>query len=187
MGYVRTLYIKGFKKFNEITVHFNEHTNILVGENEAGKSTILEAIKIVLNQMYKNTDKSILKDLFNKTQVENFNASPSLETLPKIEIELDLILDSTEKNTEYFFGENNRNTEEMFGIKFECFFNEEIGANLIDVINSGEIPYEYYNLSWKTYSKQQYYLVKRPLNFITIDTSDNDTNNSFNYFNKAIL
>lgn len=187
MGYVRTLYIKGFKKFNEITVHFNEHTNILVGENEAGKSTILEAIKIVLNQMYKNTDKSILKDLFNKTQVENFNASPSLETLPKIEIELDLILDSTEKNTEYFFGENNRNTEEMFGIKFECFFNEEIGANLIDVINSGEIPYEYYNLSWKTYSKQQYYLVKRPLNFITIDTSDNDTNNSFNYFNKALF
>lgn len=93
MGYIRTLYIKGFKKFNEITVHFNEHTNILVGENEAGKSTILEAIKIVLNQMYKNTDKSILKDLFNKTQVENFNASPSLETLPKIEIELDLILD----------------------------------------------------------------------------------------------
>lgn len=187
MGYIRTLYIKGFKKFNEITVHFNEHTNILVGENEAGKSTILEAIKIVLNQMYKNTDKSILKDLFNKTQVENFNASPSLETLPKIEIELDLILDSTEKNTEYFFGENNRNTEEMFGIKFECFFNEEIGANLIDVINSGEIPYEYYNLSWKTYSKQQYYLVKRPLNFITIDTSDNDTNNSFNYFNKALF
>lgn len=187
MGYIRTLYIKGFKKFNEITVHFNEHTNVLVGENEAGKSTILEAIKIVLNQMYKNTDKSILKDLFNKTQVENFNAFPSLETLPKIEIELDLILDSTEKNTEYFFGENNRNTEAMFGIKFECFFNEEIGANLIDVINSGEIPYEYYNLSWKTYSKQQYYLIKRPLNFIAIDTSENDTNSSFNYFNKTLF
>ena len=187
MTNIRTLYIKGFKKFNEITVHFNEHTNVLVGENEAGKSTILEAIKIVLNQMYKNTDKSILKDLFNKTQVENFNASPSLETLPKIEIELDLILDRTEKNTEYFFGENNRNTEAMFGIKFECFFNEEIGANLIDVINSGEIPYEYYNLSWKTYSKQQYYLIKRPLNFIAIDTSENDTNSSFNYFNKTLF
>ena len=56
MGYIRTLYIKGFKKFNEITIQFNEHTNILVGENEAGKSTILEAIKIVLNQMYKNVE-----------------------------------------------------------------------------------------------------------------------------------
>lgn len=187
MGYIKTLYIKGYKKFDEITVQFNEHMNILVGENEAGKSTILEAIKIVLNQMYKNTDKSILKDLFNKTQVENFSACPSLETLPQIEIELDLELDPTEKNTEYFFGENCRNTDASFGIRFECSFNEEIGGNLVDVINSGEIPYEYYNLSWKTYSKQQYYLIKRPLNFIAIDTSENDTNSSFNYFNKTLF
>ena len=159
MGYIKSLYISGFKKFNEITVQFNEHMNIIVGENEAGKSTILEAIKIVLNQMYKNTDKSILKDLFNKTQMDTFKADPSIETLPKIEIELDLVLDPTEKNTEYFFGENSRNTEATFGIKFECAFNEEIGANLADVIKSGEIPYEYYNLSWKTYSNQQYYLI----------------------------
>lgn len=187
MRYIKSLYLKGFKKFDEITIRFNEHLNILVGENEAGKSTILEAIKIALNQMYKNTDKSILKDLFNKTQMDIFNANPSIETLPKIEIELDLALDPIEKNTEYFFGENSRNTEATFGIKFECSFNEEIGANLVDVINNGEIPYEYYNLSWKTYSKQQYYLIKRPLNFITIDTSENDTNNSFNYFNKTLF
>ena len=187
MGYIKSLYISGLKKFNEITVQFNEHMNIIVGENEAGKSTILEAIKIVLNQMYKNTDKSILKDLFNKTQMDTFKADPSIEILPKIEIELDLVLDPTEKNTEYFFGENSRNTEATFGIKFECAFNEEIGANLADVINSGEIPYEYYNLSWKTYSNQQYYLIKRPLNFIAIDTSENDTNSSFNYFNKTLF
>lgn len=187
MKYIKSLYIKGFKKFDEIIVQFNEHMNILVGENEAGKSTILEAIKIVLNQMYKNTDKSILKDLFNKTQIDIFNANPSLETLPKIEIELDLILEPTEKNTEYFYGENNRNGTVDFGIRFECVFNDEIGANLIDVINNGEIPYEYYNLSWKTYSKQQYYLIKRPLNFIAIDTSESDTNNSFNYFNRSLF
>ncbi len=187
MGYIKSLYIKGFKKFDEITVQFNERMNIIVGENEAGKSTILEAIKIVLNQMYKNADKSILKDLFNKTQMDAFKANPSIEILPKIEIELDLVLDPTEKNSEYFLGENSRNTEEAFGIKFECSFNEEIGANLVDVINRGEIPYEYYNLSWKTYSQQQYYLIKRPLNFISIDTSENDTNSSFNYFNKALF
>lgn len=161
--------------------------NILVGENEADKSTILDAMKIVLNQMYKNTDKSFLKDLFNKTQADNFHANPSVETLPKIEIEIDLELDPNEKNAEYFYGENNRNKTVDFGIKFECTFNEDLGANLIDVINNGEIPYEYYNLSWTTYSKQQYFLIKRPLNFISIDTSENDTNSSFNYFNKALF
>lgn len=187
MGYIKSIYIKGFKKFDKIFVQFNEHMNIIVGENETGKSTILQAIKIVLNQMYRNADKSILKDLFNKTEIDNFYANPSIDTLPKIIIELDLELNPKEKNTEYFFGENNRTGQSLFGIKFECSFNEDLGANLIDVINTGEIPYEYYNLSWITYSKQSYYLIKRPLNFIAIDTSENDTNSSFNYFNKALF
>ena len=48
--------------------------NILVGENEAGKSTILEAIKIVLNQQYRFTDKSTNK---NRNE-EKFFLSPRL-------------------------------------------------------------------------------------------------------------
>lgn len=69
MNHIKTLRIKGFKKFESLVVTFNEHMNILVGENEAGKSTILEAIRIVLNQQYRNTDKSILKDFFNTDAV----------------------------------------------------------------------------------------------------------------------
>ena len=50
MNYIKWLHIEGFKKFTSLDVEFNEHMNILVGENEAGKSTILDAIKTVLNQ-----------------------------------------------------------------------------------------------------------------------------------------
>lgn len=187
MANIKNLYIYGFKKFEEILVPFNEKRNIIVGENEAGKSTILEAIKIVINQLYKNVDKSILKDLFNKQQVENFKKSPCIEKLPKILIEIDLNLGAKEKNSEYFFGENNRNKKEDYGITFECSFNEEIGDSILDVINKGNIPYEYYNLSWRTYSKQQYYLIKKPLNFISINVSENDNNTSFNYYNRALF
>ena len=49
MGYVKTLYIDGLKRFEHFEIEFNERLSILVGENEAGKSTILEAIRIVLN------------------------------------------------------------------------------------------------------------------------------------------
>ncbi len=187
MCHIKSLHINGFKKFEKISIDFKEHVNILVGENEAGKSTILEAIKIVLNQMYKNTDKSVLKDLFNKEQVANFDKNPSIETLPKIKIELDLALDPTKQNTELFFGENNERKIADFGIKFECSFDEELGKNLVNIINNGEIPYEYYSLSWSTYSKQQYYSIKRPLNFITINTTENETNNSFNYYNRSLF
>ena len=41
MNYIKSLHIEGFKKFVSLDVQFNEHMNILVGENEAGKSTIL--------------------------------------------------------------------------------------------------------------------------------------------------
>ena len=64
MKNIEYLKIRGLKKFEYLNVNFNEHMNILVGENEAGKSTILEAINIVLNQKYHSTDKAILKDLF---------------------------------------------------------------------------------------------------------------------------
>lgn len=48
MNYIKSLHIEGFKKFNNLDVEFNKHMNILVGENEVGKSTILDAIKISL-------------------------------------------------------------------------------------------------------------------------------------------
>lgn len=53
MNYIKSLHIEGFKKFRTLDVEFNEHMNILVGENEAGKSTLLDAIKTVLNQQYR--------------------------------------------------------------------------------------------------------------------------------------
>ena len=84
MNYIKTLHIEGFKKFSTLDVQFNEHMNIFVGENEAGKSTILEAIKTVLNQQYRNSDKSILKELFNTQMVQAFSANPSVQNLPYI-------------------------------------------------------------------------------------------------------
>lgn len=80
MNYIKSLHIEGFKKFQTLDVEFNEHMNILVGENEAGKSTILDAIKTVLNQQYRLADKSVLRDLFNAQMVEAFEANPSVKT-----------------------------------------------------------------------------------------------------------
>mgnify|MGYP000989666228 FL=1 len=75
MNYIKSLHIEGFKKFQTLDVEFNEHMNILVGENEAGKSTILDAIKTALNQQYRLADKSVLRDLFNAQMVEAFEAT----------------------------------------------------------------------------------------------------------------
>ena len=187
MKNIEYLKIRGLKKFEYLNVNFNEHMNILVGENEAGKSTILEAINIVLNQKYHSTDKAILKDLFNIEQVQRFFKSPSIDLLPQITIEISLNLDPKAANTEYFYGEVNFDKTEKYGIVFECKLDKELESLVENDINKGIIPYEYYNLSWKTFSGLPYKMVKRPLEFLTVDISDTNGNNTFNYFNRNLF
>ena len=123
MNHIKSLHIEGFKKFTSLDVAFNEHMNILVGENEAGKSTILDAIKTVLNQQYRNADKSILRDLFNTQMVAAFKAEPSVRTLPRIYIEVELALDPQQKNASYFYGE-------VYGRKSSRLRNSAFDSNV---------------------------------------------------------
>lgn len=190
MSYIKSLHIEGFKKFISFDVEFNEHMNILVGENEAGKSTILEALKTVLNQQYRNADKSVLRDLFNTHAVAEFQANPSVNTLPKIIIEIELVLDPNQKGAEYFYGEvygQRKQQVEKFGIRFECKYDEELGKGMEASILAGKIPYEYYVLTWKTFANRPYQMIKRPLNFLTIDTSSGAVASSFNYYNRTLF
>ena len=103
MNYIKALDIKGFKKFKSLHVDFNKNMNIIVGENEAGKSTILEAIKVVLNQQYRNADKSVLFDLFNSDDIKNFRDNPSIANLPRISIKVEFILDSQSNKSAILF------------------------------------------------------------------------------------
>lgn len=190
MSHIELVHIEGFKKFNSIDVPLNPRMNILVGENEAGKSTLLEAIRVVLNQQYRNADKSVLSDLFNAENVAAFKANPSVQTLPEIAIELFLELDTHKKNDSYFHGEvygGKGQKEEKFGIRFECKFDAELGSGLEGYIAEGNLPLEYYSLTWTTFANNPYRTVKRPLNFLFIDTTANATGPAFSHYNKSLF
>lgn len=190
MNHIKKLTMKGFKKFASFQIEFNEHMNIIVGENEAGKTTILEALRVVLNQQYKNSDKSVLQDLFNIDMVRSFQDNPSIKALPEILIEVEFELDAEQGDAGYFYGENygeRKKQPEAYGIRFECKFDEEIGNGLETSICEGKIPYEYYTLSWTTFAGRLYKMVKRPIQFISIDTTTGNAALSFNYYNKTLF
>lgn len=184
---LKSIHIEGFKKFKKFDMEFNPEISILVGENEAGKTTVLEAIKLVLNQSYRSVDKSYLEDLFNKDLVNQFKENPQQENLPMIRIDLEFSLDETVKNRERFYGEHNASKNAAYGISFQCRFDEESWGNTIDFSQMQDVPYEFYILEWRNFSGAPYNLFVKPLHLLALDTSKLDRSSSFNYYNRTIL
>lgn len=188
MKYLKRIKISGFKKFEKFNAEFNKGINIIVGDNEKGKSTILEAIDLVLSQKYKNYDKYIIKELLNTNMISRFEENPSIGTLPKINIELEFELDDAPKNGA-FYGANHKFEKDklLFGINFKCEIPEEDITELLEIIKFGKIPYEYYQMSWYAFGGEQYNSLKKPLNFMLIDNDNIDKNNAYNYYNKTLF
>lgn len=71
---IEKVIIQNFKRFkNPFEIKFNENINLLVGDNESGKSTILEAIHVALTGIYagRSIRNQLSAYLFNREVVRN--------------------------------------------------------------------------------------------------------------------
>ncbi len=188
MNNIKKLVIKGLKIFEDFEIEFNNGMNILIGDNESGKSTILEAIDIVLNKKYSNYDKYIIKEILNKKAVQEFEKNKSFAILPKIEIYLFLNLDKDCDIDYEFKGEVKIDSIKYddYGIKFTCQFNDDFRDDLISAILDGKIPYDYYDMSWETFQGKPYNPLRKPLKYLSIDNSKVDSSNTYNYYNRNL-
>ncbi|MFC0187633.1 ATP-dependent endonuclease [Fictibacillus aquaticus] len=187
--FIKYMNIKGLKKFKDFSINFNEHINVLIGENEAGKSTILEAIDIVLNQKIFNSTNNFEK-YFNNENVSKYQQSPSIDTLPKIEIEL-CFSDEENLDFEYFNGLHSSFTPvPKSGIKFTYQFDENYRELLENMDEESYyetfIPTDYYMAEWVTFAGRKYINKKSPIKNILIDNSIRK-NNLFDSYSKRIF
>ena len=185
---IKKIHIQGFKKFKNFTVDFDPRMNILVGENESGKSTIIDALRLVFSQEYRNADKSYIYDLLNREAIENFKRQKTTEALPAIKISVVLELDPGSPNAQDFYGECHEfGGAELYGITFECKIFEEALPLLGEEIEAGIIPVEYYELKWTTFANRPYVLGHKPLAFLAIDTSECRGAGAINYFTRDLF
>ena len=96
---IQKIKIRNFKCFKGLfEIELNKGLNILVGNNETGKSTILEAIHIALTGLYggRNIRNELSQYLFNKEVVDSYiNSVNSGSALPPPSISIEIFFDGS--------------------------------------------------------------------------------------------
>ncbi len=193
---IKEVRIYGYKKFVDYKVEFKDKLNIIVGDNESGKSTIVEALNIVINRTLPFKELSALKYFFNVDNVKKYFNECNKDNLPSIVIEVDFEVEES-KNIQHenFYGArflenltNNNFDNRKFGIMFECIPDSDFIDEITQAISKGEIPYEYYLLSWKTY-KDEVLKVKsrKPVRTYLLDNTKSLDSYSINRYSSDLF
>lgn len=179
--YLKKVILSNFKKFRHSEFDLDKGINIVIGHNGSGKSTILQAIDIALNQRgngdWRNS--SEYGTLLNNDAKQKFLNSFDSETyadsadLPSISIELFFGDGDNHIHSNIFNGSINSINENSYGIKFNYSFNDEFEdeyANLINNVKLDFIPFDFYHAKWNLFSGLPYNFRKDPFKSILIDT-----------------
>jgi putative ATP-dependent endonuclease of OLD family len=166
---------KGFK--GTFLLELNKGLNILVGNNETGKSTILEAIHLALTGLYsgKYIQNELSQYLFNNEIVEEYlqsirKGTPIEPPSILIEVYFDGSIDP------HFEGDlNTDHAKEVEGLQFKISYNDKYNDEYQKVVNAKQLsslPIEYYEASWMTFARDPITVRSIPIKSAMIDSSN---------------
>ncbi len=156
--HIEKLIVKNYRCLRDITMGFNQELNIIVGNNETGKSTILEAINLALTGQVngRSIHYELHPFLFNSQATRDYLDdlhSGRKPTLPIILIEIYM---SVEPGTPSLQGSINSLREDAVGvymkIEFDKTFESEYSEYISDPSRVKNIPIEYYKPIWRSFA-----------------------------------
>lgn len=170
MKIIEKIKIKNFGRFKEFSIGFDQNLNLLIGDNEAGKSTILNAIDIVLSGSRSKVENYGLDHLFNSEVIEEFLLSDKkYENLPILYAEL-YLNDQAIKDLD---GKWNSEGIPAHGIQLLCEPREDLSKEIKDILlqEDDNFPFEYYSISFKTFSGESYTGYRKFMQHILLDNT----------------
>jgi predicted ATPase len=185
---LKKLFISNFKIFESFTLELNSDLNIVVGDNESGKSTILEAINLALTKRLNGRliDYELSPYLFNKKCTDRYidalrkNLNP---VLPKILIELYF---SKAPELEILRGSINSDKTDAVGIRLEIAFDEDYRSEYAELIKERDtvkaIPTEYYKVRWFSFGDQAITTRGMPIDISFIDAANIRLQSGVDYY-----
>lgn len=195
--HINKIHIENFKCFEgSFDLNLNEGLNIIVGDNEAGKSTILEAINLALSGWIygKYISTELTQALFNSKIILNYLLSlktDEKESLPEIIIELYFDIED-ESAKELFTGSLNTSHASACGIQFRIAFDDRYKKEYQLLLDSGEpiesLPIEFYQFYWSSFARDDRITPKVvPIKAAPIDSSSNSGKNGSDIYIARII
>lgn len=169
---IEKMKMKNFKKFKgEKEIYFNNDFNIIIGNNESGKSSILLGLDLVLSGSQNKVDNLGLDNIFNSEIIDEFmNGERDINKIPELYIELYL----KETLIPELSGTNNSEKRECDGISLRICLDEDFLKVVNDSLKNDNavFPFEYYKCIFKKFSDESYNSYKRPIKHMVIDESN---------------
>ena len=155
---LRKIHIENYRVFRAFSLDFNEGLNVLVGNNDAGKSTLLEAVHLGLTGRLRGRplETELSPFLFNQATTEEYVEGIRAGTNPAPpRIIIELYLEECEE-TASLKGSNNTALENTCGLRLTASFCTDYHEEYAKFVESSDdvtlVPAEYYEVSWKGFN-----------------------------------
>lgn len=156
--YISKVVIKNYRCLTDSVIELNRDLNIIVGDNECGKSTFLEAVYLALSGQLngRSIHSELHPHLFNAGAVGDYisnlvNKTPSVP--PSILIEIYFVDDPVLARLK---GKNNSKRDDVPGVKMSIEFNDdyksEYASYVVDATRIRTVPVEYYIVRWRDFA-----------------------------------
>ena len=175
---IERVIIKNYRALASLDLAIRQNLNIIVGNNETGKSTLLEAINLALRcQLNRRPAAAELHPyLFNTACVNDFVAKlRSRVPVEPPQILIELYLRDCPEFADYK-GTNNSQSDDTPGISLAIeldneAFGQEYKEYIADPTKVNGVPVEYYKIEWKDFSDCPLSARKPPVESALVDPS----------------
>lgn len=190
--HISKIIISNFKSYREpFHLELNKGLNILVGNNETGKSTILEAIHLALSGL--SNGRYFINDLseyyFNYNSVQDYLISLDTSSpLPPPEINIEIFIAGDD--LPFFEGDGNSTKKNECGICFKIALADKYRSEYNEYVAQGNIsalPIEFYEVNWTTCAREAITPRKIPIKSALIDSSSSRYKNGSDVYISHIV
>lgn len=175
--HISKIRIREFKVFRDFNLQLVEGLNVLAGNNDVGKSTLLEAIHLVLTASYRGRSIAavISEELFNRECIKEFfqEVHDGLTSKPP-RITIEIVFGGSGNFAEYQGDFNLFHAKESgLGIAIELNTDEyaEDFWSYVRSPGADELPVEYYRVTRYRFDRSPVFQRKIPIRSAFIDSS----------------